>query len=64
MAYEWIPTILFGVLLLIVGFRLGPNGLIGLALVIGGVILIGWGLFSGWDQLTVGIESTSGGDIV
>jgi len=57
MVYEWVPAILFGILLLFVGFRLGTGGLIGLALVMGGVILIGWGGFAGWDQLTVGIEA-------
>ena len=57
MVFEWVPTILFGLLLLFVGFRLGTRALFGLALVIGGVILIGWGGFAGWDQLTIGIES-------
>ncbi len=57
MVYEWVPAILFGILLLFVGFRLGTRGLIGLALVISGVILIGWAGFAGWDQLTVGIEA-------
>jgi len=58
MVYEWVPAILFGILLLFVGFRLGTGGLIGLALVIGGVILIGWAGFAGWDQLSVGLESS------
>ena len=58
MVFEWVPTILFGLLLLFVGFRLGTRGLFGLALVIGGVILIGWGGFAGWDQLTMGLESS------
>lgn len=58
MAYEWIPAILFGILLLVVGFRIGSGGLVRLALIFAGLILIGWGIFAGWSQMTAGLFIT------
>lgn len=55
MAFEFIPIILFGVLFLAVGLRLsnvGAFGMLKLALILGGIILIGWGLFAFWAEIS------------
>jgi len=57
MSYEWIPSLLFGFLLLYVGYRLNDPGRVfritRLALILGGLILIGWGIFAGFAELSV-----------
>lgn len=55
MAYEFIPVVLFGLLFLVIGLRLGNAGAFGivkLGLILGGIILIGWGLFAFWAEIS------------
>jgi len=55
MAFEFVPVLLFGILFLVVGLRLGNTGAFGvvkLGLILGGIILIGWGLFAFWAEVT------------
>lgn len=62
MAYEWVPTALVGILILVVGLRIQGRGIFGLArlaLTIGGIILIGWAIFAGWDELSLMIYFTN-----
>jgi len=54
MAYEFVPAILFGFLFLYVGLRLsnvGAFGIIKIGLILSAIILIGWGIFSGWAEI-------------
>lgn len=58
MAYEFIPTIAIGILLLVMGLRLNGSGIIPLAklsLIIIGLILLPWGIYDGWAQITTGL---------
>lgn len=59
LVYEWIPTIAIGIVLLIVGLRLnGGGGIIQsarLGLIIIGLIVLPWGVYDGWAQLTAGL---------
>ena len=59
MVYEWIPVMLFGFLLLFLSFRVGTGNYIGLGLLFGGIILIGFGGFVGWDQVTTDLAKNS-----
>jgi len=56
MSFEWIPYLLFGFLLLFVGIRLNGHGsvydLAKLGLILGGLILVGWGIFAAFDELS------------
>ncbi len=59
MAYEFAPVILFGILFLVIGLKLsntGAFGIVKLGLILGGIILIGWGIFALWAELTVGLN--------
>lgn len=54
MAYEFIPVILFGFLFLYVSLRLtnsGAFGVIKIGLMLSSIILIGWGIFTGWAEM-------------
>lgn len=59
MVYEFIPSILIGIVLLVVGIRLTGNApivtLAKLALIVIGLIALGWGIFAGWAELTTGL---------
>lgn len=58
LVYEWIPTIGIGIVLLIVGLRLNGGGIIQparLGLIIIGLIVLPWGVYDGWAQLTAGL---------
>ena len=53
--FEFIPIILIGVLLLVVGLKLsnvGAFGIVKLGLILGGIILIGWGIFAFWAEIS------------
>jgi hypothetical protein len=55
MAFEFIPVILFGLLFLAIGLKLsnaGAFGIVKLGLILGGIILIGWGLFAFWAEIS------------
>lgn len=59
MAFEFVPIILFGLLFLVIGLRLsntGAFGIVKLGLILGGIILIGWGLFAFWAELSAGLN--------
>ena len=59
MTYEFAPVILFGILFLVIGLKLtntGAFGVVKLGLILGGIILIGWGIFALWAELTVGLN--------
>ena len=58
MAYEFAPVILFGILFLVIGLKLtnsGAFGVVKLGLILGGIILLGWGIFAFWAEVTVGL---------
>lgn len=58
MAFEFVPVILFGVLFLAIGLKLsntGAFGVVKLGLILGGIILIGWGLFAFWAEITTNL---------
>ena len=58
LVYEWIPTIAIGIVLLIVGLRLNGGGIIQsarLGFIIIGLIVLPWGVYDGWAQLTAGL---------
>jgi len=55
MAFEFVPILLFGILFVVIGLKLGNAGAFGvvkLGLILGGIILIGWGLFAFWAEIT------------
>ncbi len=59
MAFEYIPIVLFGFLFLVIGLKLSNNGAFGivkLGLILGGIILIGYGIFAAWAELTAGLN--------
>ncbi len=59
MAFEYIPAVLFGLLFLVIGLRIpntGALGMLKLGLIIGGIILIGWAIFTAWAELTAGLN--------
>ncbi len=59
MAFEFIPILLFGILFVVIGLRLsnaGAFGIVKLGLILGGIILIGWGLFAFWAELSSSIN--------
>jgi hypothetical protein len=54
MAYEFVPAILFGFLLLYISLRwsnTGAYGIIKIGLLVSAIILIGWGAFNGWAEI-------------
>jgi len=56
--YEFIPTIAIAIVLLIVGLRLRGNGITSLArlgMIVIGLIILPWGIYDGWAQLTAGL---------
>jgi hypothetical protein len=58
MAFEFIPVILFGLLFLAIGLKLsnaGAFGIVKLGLILGGIILMGWGIFAFWAEITVNL---------
>ena len=59
MAYEWVPQIIIGIILVIVGFRLpldfGIANLVKLALVVIGLAILIWGILGAYAQFSTGL---------
>lgn len=59
MSFEWVPYLLFGILLIFVSRRVqGTAPLFGLArltFLITALILIGWAIFAGWSEITASL---------
>lgn len=59
MAYEWVPQIIIGIILIIVGIRLPLNfqiaNLVRLGLVVIGLAILIWGILGAYAQFSTGL---------
>jgi len=59
LVYEWVPQIIIGIILIIVGIKLPLNTpiatMVRLALVIIGLAILAWGILGAYDQFSSGL---------